>query len=85
MTTFERLAQRLKNNLGLDVDVSSFKRTYASKWMKSDGAFVWTCKLKNNSITEVGSSETATNLIKSKSSLTMNHIENWNEIEIFGN
>ena len=47
MTTFERLAQRLKNDLGLDVDVSSFKRTYASKWMKSDGAFVWTVNNAN--------------------------------------
>lgn len=84
MTTFERLAQRLKKDLGLDVDVSSFKRTYASKWMKLDGAFVWTVNLKSNRIKNVGSCQTATQLVNSKAPLTMNHSEHWHEIEIFG-
>ena len=63
---FERLRQRIKRDLGLEL--SNFRRTNAGKHQKSSGAFVWTATdLKRNHI--YGSGETATALVKRKEPL----------------
>ena len=63
---FERLKQRIKQDLGLELN--KFRRTRAGKHQKGSGAFVWTATdLKRNHI--YGSSETATTLVKRKETL----------------
>ena len=81
ITAFQRLAKRIYKDLGLDIDTTSFRRTYAGKWLKKGGAFSWTCRLKGNRIIEVGSCWSASELLKRKSPLTMN-MDGY-EIEIF--
>ena len=60
MTTFEKLAVRIKKDLNLEL--SNFCRTYAGKHMKGSGAFVWfATESKTKHI--YGSGENATTLI----------------------
>lgn len=59
MTTFERLKIKIKQDTGLDV--TDFKRTYASINRKGSGAFVWVAELSYSSC---GSTSTATDLLK---------------------
>lgn len=66
MTTFERLAIRIEKDCGLKL--TDFRRTYVVYWQKSNGAYVWTARVKD-STKEIGSCETATDLLKSKTPL----------------
>lgn len=80
--TFQLLAERLRKDLGLNPDESTFTRTYAGSNMKKAGAFVWVCRLKDYPSMEVGSIYRASDLIKSKKPLTMNESD-FRSIEIF--
>lgn len=82
MGTFDKLAIKIQDDLGLIVDRTSLKRTYAGINMRSAGAFLWKCKLLNNPSVVVGSCERATDLVNSKNKLVAEFNE-WNEIEIF--
>lgn len=42
MTIIELLAEKIKNELLIEVDPNTFTRTYASRNMKAMGAFIWT-------------------------------------------
>lgn len=64
MTTFQRLAKRLKTDLGFTVDIATLKRTYAGKWLRSSGAFSWSCSSLDNPC-KVGSIYIATELLRS--------------------
>lgn len=81
MTVFQRLAKRIYKDLGVDLDTTSFRRTYAGKWLKAGGAFSWTCRLKENGLVEVGSCWSASELLRSRTPLTMSR--DGMEIEIF--
>ena len=61
-TTFARLQKRIENELG--IRAGRFKRTYAGRWMESQGAFKWTAIVDD--IHEIGSMYTATELLKAK-------------------
>jgi hypothetical protein len=66
MTTFEKLAIRIERDCG--IQLVNFRRTYVGFWQKGNGAYVWTANYKD-SVHEVGSCETATDLLKSKAPL----------------
>ena len=51
MTTFEKLAEKIKTDLGYNVE--NIKRTYAGINMKSSGAFTW-CGNEVGSFREIG-------------------------------
>jgi len=63
MTTFEKLAIRLKKDIGYDL--VDFRRTYAGIHMKGSGAFVWVATIKDTNF-EISSTVTATELLKKK-------------------
>lgn len=37
-----KLVDRIKEEFGIGCDPNSFRRTYAGRWQKSDGAYSWT-------------------------------------------
>lgn len=43
----ERLAKKIKEDLNIDVDSNTLRRTYAGRGMKSQGSFVWEIKCIN--------------------------------------
>lgn len=63
-TKFERLKERIKKDTG--IELNNFKRTYVGIHERCSGAFVW---VANNGNQLIGSTETATNLLKSKDPL----------------
>jgi len=66
MTTFEKLAIRLKKDIGYDL--VDFKRTYAGIHMKGNGAFVWVANIEGSNV-QISSTKTATELLKKKESI----------------
>ena len=57
----ERLAKRIQNDLGLELDPKTFRRTYAGYWQRTNGAWAWTMGYRNpNNPREVGSCDPAT-------------------------
>jgi hypothetical protein len=66
MKTFEKLAKRLKKDIGYDL--VDFKRTYAGIHMRGSGAFVWTAKIKGTN-NLISSTITATELLQKKTPL----------------
>lgn len=70
-----KLAEKIQKDCGIMCNPSKFKRTYAGKNMKSAGAFVWT-------IGNIGSTEAASELVKSKFKLSCFCSDG--EVEIFG-
>ena len=67
MTTFERLAKRIEKDTGYKL--IKFRRTYAGHWQKSGGNWVWGAYDAENEANDIGSCETATELLKSKKPL----------------
>jgi hypothetical protein len=66
MTTFDKLKIRVKKDLNIDLE--NFERLYVGHWQRSQGAWVWMANYKGS--TEcVGSTESATDLIKSEKNL----------------
>jgi len=69
MTTFEKLAKRIKKDTG--IELVNFRRTYAGHWQKSNGNWVWGAYDKDNFANDIGSTYTATELLKSKKKLIL--------------
>ena len=67
MKTFEKLAKRIYKDTG--VKLINFRRTYAGKNAKSAGGWSWTAIDAENKANDVGSIDTATELLKSKKPL----------------
>jgi hypothetical protein len=63
MKIFDKLATRIGKEFGLKL--VDFKRLYPGYWQRSSGAWVW-CAHFENSILEVGSIYSATEIIKAK-------------------
>lgn len=84
MTIIELLAEKIKNELLIEVDPNTFTRTYASRNMKAMGAFIWTFTIISSDglNTIVGSTYSATECVRKDRYLTMNQ-DKFREIEIF--
>ena len=67
MKTFDKLAIRIKKDLGYDL--INFKRTYVGIHQRGSGAFVWTAQCKE-SLMQISSCTTATELVNQKSPIT---------------
>lgn len=63
-STFQKLADKIKNDL--EIEAINFVRHYPGHHQRSGGAFVWSAGGKNR-ICSIGSSFSATELLKSKS------------------
>ena len=63
MTTFEKLAKRIKEDIGYNL--IDFRRTYAGIHMRGSGAHVWIARIKETN-TDISSTKTATELLKKK-------------------
>ena len=44
----EKLAKKIKEQIGFDLDPNTFRRTYVGYWQKSAGAFLWTMSFRNS-------------------------------------
>jgi len=69
MTNFEKLKQRIKEDLG--IETYDFKRTYVSHNMKSSGAFIWSCRDKEMPNADLGGCETTKTLLTKKEPLVI--------------
>lgn len=69
MTTFERLAKRIKKDTG--IELINFRRTYAGHWQKSNGNWIWGAQDAENYANDIGSCYSATELLKSKKKLIL--------------
>ena len=62
-----RIAEKLSNiilkDTGIRTDPTTFSRTYAGKWQKAAGAFLWTMQCEDG-LTTVGGADRATDCIK---------------------
>ena len=61
-TVFEKLHDKLLNDL--DLDVINLKRTRAGIHMRNSGAYVWRGNLREYHLFEIGGCEAASNYIK---------------------
>ena len=66
MTTFDKLKIRIKKDLNIELE--NFERSYVGHWQRSKGAWVWFANIKGTA-TSIGSTESATDLLKSKKNL----------------
>lgn len=80
MTTFEKLAKRIREDLGIDIEIHSLHRTYAGYWQREAGAFVWEGCVYGYPLLRIGSCESATTLLKAEKIGIVR--EHFNEIEI---
>lgn len=80
MTTFEKLAKRIEEELNIEVNISSLHRTYANYWLRCAGAFVWEGNVLGYPTLRIGSCESATTLLKARKIGIVG--EHFNEIEI---
>lgn len=67
MKTFEKLAKRIERDTGLKL--IKFRRTYAGFHQRSAGNWVWAAYDADNEANDIGSTETATELLRSKKPL----------------
>lgn len=58
----EKLSEKILHDTGVSTDPGTFQRTYAGYWQKAAGAFLWTMRAKDGSIT-VGSCDRASDRI----------------------
>ena len=82
MTTFEKLAKRIKDELDREVVTSSLHRTYAGYWLRAAGAFVWEGDVCGYPSLKIGSITPATQLLKEERLAIVE--DRYNEIEIIG-
>lgn len=68
MKPFDKLAKRLKDDLGIEVEEGSLKRTYAGRNMLSAGGWSWVGTQKGSPMT-IGSIDTVANCISKKNKL----------------
>lgn len=68
MTSFEKLAKRIKEELNIEIKPSSLHRTYAGYWQLRAGAWSWVGELATSQDIPcyVGSCETVSNLLRAK-------------------
>jgi hypothetical protein len=71
-TKFERLADRVKNELNLTL--TDFHRHYPGHWQRSRGAFVWSATAKEGFF--IGSSYSVTELLKANK-IVLNESDKW--------
>jgi hypothetical protein len=80
MTTFEKLALRIKNDLNREIE--NVRRVHSGRNMKASGANSWISNEVGCTI-EIGSQHTATDLLKAKKIyLTKGWSEGQYEVEI---
>lgn len=65
----EKLSQKILQDTGIRTDPETFRKIYAGCWQKAAGAFLWTMKAEDGSIT-VGSCDRASDCIKSGAKLS---------------
>ena len=80
MTTFEKLAKRIKEDLDIEVNTSTLHRTNVGYWQRAAGAFVWEGSVFGYSTLKIGSCESATALLKAEKISVVEY--RFNEIEI---
>ena len=61
----DRLCVKIKDELGIECDPTTFKRTRAGYWQRASGAWSWFIQTKNSRI-DIGSSEPVTECVKKK-------------------
>lgn len=59
----ERLSKKILLDTGIHTDPGTFSRTYAGRWQKAMGAFLWTMNDKDGLIT-VGSCDRASDCVR---------------------
>ena len=85
MSIPEALAEKILEEIGIECDPATFRRTYAGKNQKAWGAFVWTMYPvseinKHSARRYIGSIEPASRLVKRNVRLTFDPVEG----EVFG-
>lgn len=83
MTVFEKLARRIKDDLGLEVRPDSLQRTYHGCWQLKAGGYSWIGYLNSERPILIGSCDTASDCVNKRYKLEMLE-KNFNtEIKIF--
>lgn len=59
-----RLVKKIKEDIGIECDPYTFRRTYAGCWQKSSGAFVWIICANDVTSLFIGSADTMTECIR---------------------
>lgn len=59
-----RLVRKIKQDIGIECDPYTFRRTYAGYWQKSSGAFVWIICANDVTSLFIGSADTMTECIR---------------------
>ena len=78
----EALSKAILRDTGIRTDLSTFRRTYAGRWQKAAGAFLWTMQCEDG-ITTVGGTDRASDCIRP--GVTLYAIDDgFCEIEIVG-
>ena len=73
-----KLAAKIARDLGIECDVTTFKRTYASSWGLRCGAWSWVMKTEDGD--EVGSCYTVTECCRKDKKLVWAGLRTGNEI-----
>ena len=60
-----RLCKKLKEEVGFDADPTTFRRTRAGYWQKSQGAFSWVIRARGG-WREIGCCDAASEVVKKK-------------------
>lgn len=76
----DRLAKKIEKDTGLICDPETFRRTYAGRWQKANGAYVWAIKIKGTPF-EIGSGDSATDCVNKKYKLCISE-DHWGMKEI---
>ena len=66
----ERIAKKIKKELDIDCDVSTFRRTYAGSWQRSAGAWSWWMQMTNRP-GSIGSSWSVSALLRKEVRLNL--------------
>lgn len=62
-----KLEKRLKEDLNIEVDISTFRRMYPGHWQRSEGAVSWIIKVKDERLGQMVASQwPVKELIKAK-------------------
>lgn len=79
MTVVERLCKKIERDIGIKCVPCTFRRTYAGYWQRRAGGFVWEMSAKGLSY-EIGSTQSATELVKSNCKLELQGNEIFGEV-----
>ena len=66
----ERLAAKIERELGLKCDPATFRRTYAGRWQKASGTWVWSISVVETH-NDIGSCDPASECVKTIYQLTI--------------